>query len=110
MEVRPICACLRFRVGTAGMEHERGKGFAFTVIWSDSAARTVQNCAYVRLSKNSDYLIDNLCVLMLSKLKGEVKKKVDRLCRFPELESDATLFAKGLGPPISGSPKKSYGV
>jgi len=34
--------------------------------WPDSAVGVATSCAHVRLSKNVDYLIDNLFVVILS--------------------------------------------
>ena len=46
-----------------------GKGFRLPRDWSDSALGAVRRCIRVRLSKNVDYLIDNLFINTISEMK-----------------------------------------
>ena len=50
-------------------ERKPGPGFAFAVISRTQSLERSRSCALVKLSKIVDYLIDNLCVIILSRLK-----------------------------------------
>ena len=52
----------QFRFG-ATVGH-RTKVFRLPYDWSDSAVGVARRCVRVRLSKDVDYLIDNLCALI----------------------------------------------
>jgi hypothetical protein len=56
------------------------------------AVRAVRSCAHIRLSKIVNYLIDNLCFVMLSQLRRQGQGESGLRCRF-QVE-DSTLGRK----------------
>jgi len=77
-----VSGYLRFLSGTANRTAPAANVFVFAAIVGLSIWNVTRSCAHVRLSrigcsKESDYLIDNRCALMLSRLKERGKKKVD---------------------------------
>ena len=59
--------CLQFGFGTTGKARE--KTSAFTRIGRTQPLGLAGRCAHVRLSKTADYLIDNLDIVILSRVK-----------------------------------------
>jgi hypothetical protein len=56
------------------------------------------SCAHGQIVKERDYLVDNLCLSMLSQLEHEVNgKAVGLLIRFPFWECRSRLIHKGVG-------------
>ncbi len=74
-----------------------GKGFRLPRDWSDSAVGAVRRCIRVRLSKNVDYLIDNLCIPTISWMKEGDQRESGGAAGWVPKSGNGSVWAKVQG-------------
>jgi hypothetical protein len=81
------------------------EGFRLRHGWSDSTVGVALNWAYVKLSKNVDYRVDNVCGLIISQVEERKQEESGRAAaQFPKLGM-RLVVAKELGRrPVSNLP------